>query len=132
LADKQNPEPKTETVTGPITFVSRPMSAIPKRATAGASGPDLEAAKTLLGLVFENGAPKTDGENVLTASDGVTYEDQSKGRVAANRAKRLLSHVKPDGFHTVTRVYQPEGSEKWEWALWLEPEPAKTEKAASK
>lgn len=119
MADKNG---KAETPAAPA-FVSRPMSAIPKRATP-TNSVDLDKANTLLGLVFADGAIRMDGENVLTASDGAAYTDKVKARTAANAAKRLLSHVKPDGFNTVTRVYQPEGTEGdggWEWALWLEP-----------
>lgn len=113
------------------SFVSRPLSVIPKR-----EGPqkeiDLPTANILLALVYENGAPKMDGEVQTTASDGVTYDDKNAARAAANKAKRLLGHVRPDGFDITTRVYQPENSDKWEWAVWMTPTPAETVAAAAK
>lgn len=121
-------EAKTDTVAGPITFVSRPLSAIPKR-----EGPkneiDLVAANAALGIIFADGKPAMDGDVQTTLTDGVTYDDKNAARASANKAKRLLGHVKPDGFDITTRVYQPENSDKWEWAAWLtvtpEPKPAK-------
>lgn len=125
-------EATTETVDGPISYVSRPITSIPKRVTPAAEF-DPAQANALLALVFENGAPKADGDgNVLTASDGQGYTDKVKARTAANKAKRLVGRVKPDGFNTITRVYQPEGQETWEWAMWMEAAKPKADAAAAK
>jgi hypothetical protein len=121
---------KNETADAPTpAYVSRPITAIPKKASSVEFDP--AAANALLALVFADGAPKADeAGNILTASDGVAYPDKVKARTAANKAKRLIARVRPEGFNTETRVYQPEGQETWEWALWMAPAKVKAEAAA--
>lgn len=104
------------------TFVSRPMTALPKRETPR-SEPDLATANALLAIV--TGTTEIDGVQVAnTASDNIVYADAASARKVANSAKRKLEHVAPKGKRVKSRVYG-EGK-KWEWAVYLaDPKPVK-------
>lgn len=95
-----------------MSFVARPMSELPKREPPKAREFDAASANALLALV------SVDGQ---TATDGATYAEIKDARSKANQARRLLEHVKPEGKDIKTRVYSPEGTEGFAWAIFLAP-----------
>lgn len=98
------------------SFVSKPLSELPKRAGPAAEEVDLEAANALLAIVS---APATEDGDAQTASDGVEYPETKDARSAVNKAKRLLGHVTlPSGMAVRTRVYKA-NSGQYVWAIWL-------------
>lgn len=112
---------KTEAPAAPA-FVSKPLSALPKR-EAPTREFDANAANALLGIVWTGEAIATDAAGgTVTASDGQGYADVKVARAKANAARRLLDHVRPDGTDIKTRVYSPEGADgTFEWAVYLAP-----------
>lgn len=110
---------KTETAEAPAAprFVAKPMTALPKR-EAPKNEPDLALANTLLEIVAGTIDDGAGNQVAATASDGVVYGDAKLARAEANKAKRLLSHVLPDGKVIKTRVYA--SGDGHEWAVWME------------
>lgn len=94
------------------TFVAKPVSELPKRETPKRTF-NADAANALLAVVSQEGQ---------TATDGATYPDRADASKKAASAKRLLSHVLPDGKRSRTRIYSTSGdAEKgpFAWAIFL-------------
>lgn len=119
-----------------MTFEALSFKAIPKRA-APAREWDKDAAAALLAVVTGD---QIDG-NAPTATDGLAYADQKIARAAANKAKRLLGHVLPEGQSAKTAIFgldkkgQPvlasQSNGTFGCAVWLIPTPPpKAPKAA--
>jgi crotonobetainyl-CoA:carnitine CoA-transferase CaiB-like acyl-CoA transferase len=116
---------KNETTKAKPMFVAKPMSALPKR-EAPKNEPDLESAKAVLALLSELVDDGNGNMVAATISDGAVHATVILARANANKAKRLLAHVLPDGKIVKTRVY-PSG-DGHEWAVWIADE--KPEKKA--
>lgn len=125
----KNTTPETPAETpAKVAFTVKPVTALPKR-EAPKNEPDMESARALLALLSET---VDDGEGLqvtATASDGVVSTEQKDARLSANKAKRLLSHVLPDGKAIVTRVYK--SGDGFEWAIWITDAKAEAPAAAS-
>lgn len=108
-----------------MTFSVVPMTTLPKRQPPKASEVDLEAAKALYDMLTTDNKPATMADPAdakkqigVVADNGERYEAQKDARNAANIAKRLLNHVRGDLF-VRTRVFKPEGADKWAFVIWL-------------
>lgn len=108
-----------------MTFSVKPMTELPKRQPPKASEVDLEAAQALFDMLTEGGQPAmiadpNDAKKKVgvVADNDERYDLQKDARNAANVAKRLLGHVRGNLF-VRTRVFKPEGSEKWAFVIWL-------------
>jgi hypothetical protein len=111
------------------TYTALARSAIPKRTAPGRTV-DLEAANDLLAVLM--GAPIDDA--APTATDGATYADAKLARAEANKAKRLVAHVLPDGTVAKSAIFgldadgEPvlaaDGAGSFGWAVWLTEAPA--------
>jgi hypothetical protein len=114
----------------PLSFKSIPKREAPERTW------NHEAAAALLAVVtgdaIDGAAP--------TATDGTAYADQKLARAAANKTKRLLGHVLPEGQSAKTAIFgldkkgQPTiasaSAGAFGYAVWLiATPPAKTAKA---
>lgn len=100
------------------SFVTMPLTELPKR-KAPVQEIDLDSANALLDAISEQ--IEVAGKLVTaTASDGEVYPDSKSARAEANKAKRLLSHVLPEGQDAKTRVYKT-GEDGFAWAIWMEP-----------
>lgn len=117
-------------------FTALPFTAIPKREAPERTW-DREAAAALLAVVTGD---QIDG-NAPTATDGTAYADQKLARAAANKAKRLLGHVAPEGTTAKTAIFgldkkgspvlASQSAGAFGYAVWLIPTPApKPPKAA--
>lgn len=108
------------------TYQSLPITALPKRQPPTRGAWSAEAANALYAVIS---APIPDGGSQPTATDGVAYTDLKAARAAANKAKRLVAHVLPDGYTVKTALFgldkkgQPvsahEGIGTFGFALWL-------------
>lgn len=76
------------------------LSALPKRVAPEKTW-DKAAAEELLAIIsgemIEGSAP--------TATDGVAYADQKAARSEANKAKRLVTHVLPEGKIVTSAIF---------------------------
>lgn len=83
-----------------MTFQALPRTAIPKR-EAPVKTVNLEEANAILAILqgdaIDGAAP--------TATDGESYADEKSARAAANKAKRLVGHVLPDGQIVKTQTF---------------------------
>lgn len=120
----------------PMPFQAMPLSAIPKRKAPERTF-DQETADALLAIVS---APIPEGGSAPTATDGTAYADTKSARAEANKAKRLLSHVAPDGQIVKTAIFgldaegntvlaSDKAAKGFGFAVYLAPAPA--EKAAA-
>jgi len=108
-------------------YQSLPLSALPKRLPPTRDAWDKEAAAALFAVINADAAG--DPPSPPTATDGVAHADQKLARAEANRAKRLVGHVLPDGKAVKTAIFgldkkgQPvpaaESVGTFGWALWL-------------
>ena len=117
-----------ETAAPKVTFVARPVTALPKR-EAPKNEPDLASANALLVLLSATVDDGTGTQVASTASNGTVHGTAQAARGAANKAKRLLAHVLPDGQVIKTRVYA--SGDGHEWAVWIEAAKAEAETSVS-
>lgn len=113
-------------------YQSLALSALPKRLPPTRDAWDKDAAAALLAVI--SAAPAGDPPSPPTATDGIAHADQKLARAAANKAKRLVGHVLPDGKATKTAIFgldkkgQPvpanEGVGTFGFAVWLIDAPA--------
>lgn len=112
-----------------VSLASLPKRKAPERTF------DAEAAATILGLISE-----AEGQGV---TDGTAYGDVKAARAAANKTKRLLAHVAPEGKVAKTALFgiDKDGNpveitsdgKSFGFAVWLIDAPAEAEaKPASK
>lgn len=119
------------------------LSALPKRKAPERTW-DREAAEAILAVVSGDMIPVDGGDpSPPTATDGESYSDEKLARAEANKAKRLLAHVLPDGkvAKTATFGIDKDGNavlasaatNGYGWAVWMvdAPEP-KAEAAPAK
>jgi len=115
------------------TYQSLPLAALPKRLPPTRDAWDKDAADALYAVISAS-FDAAKGETQPTATDGVAHADQKIARAAANKAKRLVGHVLPDGKTVKTAIFgldkkgQPvpanEGVGTFGFALWLIDAPA--------
>lgn len=116
-----------------MTYQALALASLPKRKAPERTF-DAEAANAILAL-----AQAAEGQGV---TDGTAYGDVKAARAAANKAKRLLSHVAPEGQVAKTALFGIDsdgnpvevnaGSGSFGFAVWLiaapEEKPAKPAK----
>lgn len=123
------------------SYQALPLSALPKRVPPTRGGYDEEAARGLLAVISADFDTEK-GETQPTATDATAYADQKIARAEANKAKRLVSHVLPEGKAVKTAIFglaadgktpvtAAESAGKYGWALWLIDAPAETPAAES-
>lgn len=115
-------------------YQSLPLASLPKRQPPAREGWDKDAAAALLAVISAD--PTGDPPSPPTATDGTAYADQKLARAEANKAKRLVGHVLPEGKAVKTAIFgldkkgQPvaaaESAGTFGWALWLIDAPAET------
>lgn len=82
-----------------MPFQTLAMTDLPKR-EAPVREFDSETANAILAIISNPGQ---------TATDGVVYADQKKARTEANKTKRLVNKVVPDGKVVETRLFGLDG-----------------------
>lgn len=91
------------------------LDSFPKR-TREPKEADIEAANALFALIAEGGAANG-------ATDGQTYDSDTKARTAARKTVRLLT-ASPDfqasNAKVRTRVGKLDGSDGWTYAVYVE------------
>lgn len=107
-----------------MTFTALSLAALPKRKAPERTW-DREAAASLLSIVtgdLIDGSPPT-------VTDAVEYADEKLARAEANKIKRLLGHVLPDGKIAKTATFGIDvngdpivasaSAGKFGWAVWI-------------
>lgn len=89
-----------------MTYEMLPFNLLPKRQAPVRTWDHAEAA-ALLAIVTGPGVAGAKGEPTAapTATDGIAYTDQKLARAAANKTKRLLGRVLPDGKVAKTGIF---------------------------
>lgn len=95
-------------------FVTIPVAELPKREPKTF---DRATADALLAAV--QNAPVESG-----ASDGTSYKTEGEARKVAQKHKRLLSRVTPDGKVARSRVFEHPSGKGFAWAVLIADKPA--------
>ena len=104
-----------------MAFISKPLADLPKR-VGRPSTFNADEANALLEIVSVPNA---------TATDGIVYTSRAAATQPANKTRRMLLAVLPDGKAAKSRVYE-NATGGWEWAVYMTDEAPATETAPEK